>query len=1005
MMIVKFIKKAFDNIFFKLGLFPIALFFLTVISHIEWFNINSTLFYHDWQHRTGMAVSQIVNFGNATWLSYADLGNSNIQINAFFPLYAWGLVGDYDLAVKLTYLLPIALFSVLAPYYLLMYIVGDKKVSFLGALLYGFSIYLLERSTSHLPIAFVYSIAPIIILTFARLLRNFSAINMLIFVLSYSLGCFYEIRIMYIVSLILLIYFVIFFNKNRFCINKFRYIFLALLIIVINLFWLLPVLILDKQNFNDVMNRGIIWNKFFSMTYALSFFDFMWTGKSGSYDISLHTIKINNWIVPIISFFSLFQIKNETKNNKKYILFFASTLVIGLLLSKQSSEPFGNLYLWLYENFPGFSLFREASKFYLLTGIGYLGLFAFGIKYFTCLLNNKQVKLILFSVSVIVLLINIKPLVTMEFGTIFVNMREPQDYRLLDKKISDDVDLYRTMWIPLAPQWAYYDLNHPKISLWDLLTSQRIVYNNKQDFAIFSSIQVSLNNFNNPKLYSNIFSSSYGKEVLDAMRVKYLIIPKQVTEAEDKIVLDAGNRQLYIDEFDKISWLKKIDIGTENLVVYENENYKPPIYSFNNLFNFKSFSNLDTKYNFITNKLNEDFYFSINDLNTHVDSSNDLFSLFEDLKSENLDVQNKTISETIQISGDKKMQLYINKDEAVFKDNILLNSVSISSGEISLKNGENKFEYKDSKLTLDNAIENPSLESGAWQDKVSDCYNYDKNPILTMNLNAQEKSDGNQSLQLEATRHIACVSKKVAVKSGSAYLLSFDYQSPNSKIATYRLAFNDKEKTVISENIDVKDRIWNTFSKTIKIPNGSTSISLRVQANSVDEKTNIINRYDNFKLIEIPDFSDAYYLVSEPDVKLEEPKSITFDLINPTKKLVHIKGATTPFYLAMSESYHPQWQAQMNNEKINGFLASWISFVKPDKIAEEFHYKLNDFLNGWYVDTEKVCQNNSACTKNSDGSYDMEMVIEFFPQRWFYFGLLISGTTLLGCFGYLGYAG
>ena len=45
---------------------------------------------------------------------------------------------------------------------------------------------------------------------------------------------------------------------------------------------------------------------------------------------------------------------------------------------------------------------------------------------------------------------------------------------------------------------------------------------------------------------------------------------------------------------------------------------------------------------------------------------------------------------------------------------------------------------------------------------------------------------------------------------------------------------------------------------------------------------------------------------------------------------------------------------------------------------------------------------NSACVLNSDGSYDIEMVIEFFPQRWFYLGLLISGTTFLGCITFLG---
>jgi len=38
-----------------------------------------------------------------------------------------------------------------------------------------------------------------------------------------------------------------------------------------------------------------------------------------------------------------------------------------------------------------------------------------------------------------------------------------------------------------------------------------------------------------------------------------------------------------------------------------------------------------------------------------------------------------------------------------------------------------------------------------------------------------------------------------------------------------------------------------------------------------------------------------------------------------------------------------------------------------------------------------------------NGSYDFEMVVEFWPQRLFYVGLFISGITLLCCVGYLGY--
>jgi len=72
--------------------------------------------------------------------------------------------------------------------------------------------------------------------------------------------------------------------------------------------------------------------------------------------------------------------------------------------------------------------------------------------------------------------------------------------------------------------------------------------------------------------------------------------------------------------------------------------------------------------------------------------------------------------------------------------------------------------------------------------------------------------------------------------------------------------------------------------------------------------------------------------------------------------------------------------------------------------ADEEGYKVHKVpAQGWSASGGKSADLNSACTKNADGSYDMEMVVEFFPQRWFYLGLLISGTTFVGCVGYLGW--
>ncbi len=92
----------------------------------------------------------------------------------------------------------------------------------------------------------------------------------------------------------------------------------------------------------------------------------------------------------------------------------------------------------------------------------------------------------------------------------------------------------------------------------------------------------------------------------------------------------------------------------------------------------------------------------------------------------------------------------------------------------------------------------------------------------------------------------------------------------------------------------------------------------------------------------------------------------------------------------------------MNNHKVKG-LGSWWPWAKPDAVEAGNHLKLNDFENGWYVDVDKLCRQQHLCTQNANGSYDLEMVAEFTPQRWFYVGLVISGATLAGCFGYLAF--
>ena len=82
------------------------------------------------------------------------------------------------------------------------------------------------------------------------------------------------------------------------------------------------------------------------------------------------------------------------------------------------------------------------------------------------------------------------------------------------------------------------------------------------------------------------------------------------------------------------------------------------------------------------------------------------------------------------------------------------------------------------------------------------------------------------------------------------------------------------------------------------------------------------------------------------------------------------------------------------------------------ELPEENHLMANGYANSWVIDTDEVCgldsrlrgnDNGARCVRNADGSYDMELIVEFWPQRLFYIGMGISGFTLFSCVFYLGF--
>jgi hypothetical protein len=114
------------------------------------------------------------------------------------------LIGDFAVATKLTFFIPIALLSFISPFIFSSYLTKNNlPVAFVVSLFYGTITYLSVKTTAHLPIAMVFVLAPILLTFFMKYTSTQKPRDLLLFNVFYFIGIVYEIRIMLIVSGIL----------------------------------------------------------------------------------------------------------------------------------------------------------------------------------------------------------------------------------------------------------------------------------------------------------------------------------------------------------------------------------------------------------------------------------------------------------------------------------------------------------------------------------------------------------------------------------------------------------------------------------------------------------------------------------------------------------------------------------------------------------------------------------------------------------------------------------
>jgi len=148
-----------------------------------------------------------------------------------------------------------------------------------------------------------------------------------------------------------------------------------------------------------------------------------------------------------------------------------------------------------------------------------------------------------------------------------------------------------------------------------------------------------------------------------------------------------------------------------------------------------------------------------------------------------------------------------------------------------------------------------------------------------------------------------------------------------------------------------------------ELPSGSIGLRSRYTDTS----------FDNITLTAVPPMvNEAFFSVGQSP-SIPSAPSLTFHKVDPTKYVADIENATEPFFLSFLESYDDDWKASVNGSY---------------QIRDDQHFVANGFGNAWYI--------------NETGK--LTITIEYAPQRLFFYGSLISLTTLIACVTYLAYS-
>lgn len=521
-------------------IFPLLVILLFITVFRGWFS-TGILSGGDWPYLYPSAITQISPFSSWDIIFSNGLGQNSMP-KIWFDSYALTIVKtanilSWPVFERFIWFFPYVFLSFGGAYALSKKFKFNMYYGLITGTIYSLNTYiLLIVSGGQVGIFMAYAFFPLALYTFYNLLDYFSVKRSIIFSVALSFLVMLDLRVgyMFLAAVFLIgIFNILCFPKHIFSKLCLMFLLPSIITLLLHFYWIMPILLMGR---NPASQLGDIY----SSSSSLSFFSF---AKMENTIGLLHPnwpenlfgkvafLKPEFLLIPIIAFSSLLFVGKEQKEKRLPILAMLLLSIIGIFLSKGVNEPFGMLYETFFNRIPGFVMFRDPTKWYIFIAVSFSILIPYTLEKMSGAFKKYSYALCILFLFFWAMLIR-DSFTGVLRGTLYSN-EVPVNYKSLAGEIESESTFSRTLWIPVAPTFAYVSNNHPAVSALELFRStstksliQKLNSQESEDVLRNLSIKyVVIPEDTDKKIFvtdRKYDEKVYEKVVKDAKKIKYL---------------------------------------------------------------------------------------------------------------------------------------------------------------------------------------------------------------------------------------------------------------------------------------------------------------------------------------------------------------------------------------------------------------------------------------------------------------------------------------------------